>query len=337
MRKAMFQQPEGEGRVRCGLCRFRCSIADGRRGLCGVRENRAGVLYTLVYGKAVAENVDPIEKKPLFHFHPGSLSYSVSTVGCNFRCLHCQNHQISQWPLERGPIAGAEVAPERLVQRALDAGCRSIAYTYTEPTIYFEYAYETARLARQAGLGNVFVSNGYITPEALETIAPYLDAANIDLKGFSDDFYREVAGASLQGVLDCLRDYHRHGIWLEVTTLLIPGRNDDPEELRQLTRFIAEELGPETPWHVTGFYPTYKLQDAPPTPLASLQTARKIGQQAGLQFVYTGNRGDADSESTRCPACRKLVIERSGFRLVTNHLQQGQCPWCPAVIPGRFS
>jgi pyruvate formate lyase activating enzyme len=337
MRKAMFQQPEGEGRVRCGLCRFRCSIADGRRGLCGVRENREGVLYTLVYGKAVAENVDPIEKKPLFHFHPGSLSYSVSTVGCNFRCLHCQNHQISQWPLERGPIAGAEVAPERLVQRALDAGCRSIAYTYTEPTIYFEYAYETARLARQAGLGNVFVSNGYITPEALETIAPYLDAANIDLKGFSDDFYREVAGASLQGVLDCLRDYHRHGIWLEVTTLLIPGRNDDPEELRQLTRFIAEELGPETPWHVTGFYPTYKLQDAPPTPLASLQTARKIGQQAGLQFVYTGNRGDADSESTRCPACRKLVIERSGFRLVTNHLQQGQCPWCPAVIPGRFS
>jgi pyruvate formate lyase activating enzyme len=337
MRKAMFQQPEGKGRVRCGLCRFRCSIADGRRGLCGVRENRAGVLYTLVYGKAVAENVDPIEKKPLFHFHPGSLSYSVSTVGCNFRCLHCQNHQISQWPQERGPIAGAEVAPERLVQRALDAGCRSIAYTYTEPTIYFEYAYETARLARQAGLGNVFVSNGYITPEALETIAPYLDAANIDLKGFSDDFYREVAGASLQGVLDCLRDYHRHGIWLEVTTLLIPGRNDDPEELRQLTRFIAEELGPETPWHVTGFYPTYKLQDAPPTPLASLQTARKIGQQAGLQFVYTGNRGDADSESTRCPACRKLVIERSGFRLVTNHLQQGQCPWCPAVIPGRFS
>jgi pyruvate formate lyase activating enzyme len=337
MRKAMFQQPEGEGRVRCGLCRFRCSIADGRRGLCGVRENRAGVLYTLVYGKAVAENVDPIEKKPLFHFHPGSLSYSVSTVGCNFRCLHCQNHQISQWPQERGPIAGAEVAPERLVQRALDAGCRSIAYTYTEPTIYFEYAYETARLARQAGLGNVFVSNGYITPEALETIAPYLDAANIDLKGFSDDFYREVAGASLQGVLDCLCDYHRHGIWLEVTTLLIPGRNDDPEELRQLTRFIAEELGPETPWHVTGFYPTYKLQDAPPTPLASLQTARKIGQQAGLQFVYTGNRGDADSESTRCPACRKLVIERSGFRLVTNHLQQGQCPWCPAVIPGRFS
>jgi pyruvate formate lyase activating enzyme len=337
MRKAMFQQPEGEGRVRCGLCRFRCSIADGRRGLCGVRENREGVLYTLVYGKAVAENVDPIEKKPLFHFHPGSLSYSVSTVGCNFRCLHCQNHQISQWPQERGPIAGAEVAPERLVQRALDAGCRSIAYTYTEPTIYFEYAYETARLARQAGLGNVFVSNGYITPEALETIAPYLDAANIDLKGFSDDFYREVAGASLQGVLDCLCDYHRHGIWLEVTTLLIPGRNDDPEELRQLTRFIAEELGPEAPWHVTGFYPTYKLQDAPPTPLASLQTARKIGQQAGLQFVYTGNRGDADSESTRCPACRKLVIERSGFRLVTNHLQQGQCPWCPAVIPGRFS
>jgi len=336
MRKAMFQQAEEGERVRCGLCRFRCSIGEGRRGLCGVRENREGVLYSLVYGKAVAENVDPIEKKPLFHFQPGSLSYSVSTVGCNFRCLHCQNHQISQWPHEQKSIAGSDVPPEQLVQRALDAGCRSIAYTYTEPTIYFEYAFETAKLARQAGLGNVFVSNGYITPEALETIAPYLDAANIDLKGFNDDTYRKLTGAALQGVLDCLRDYRRHGIWTEVTTLLIPGRNDDPQELRKLTRFIADELGPETPWHVTGFYPTYKLQDAPPTSLASLQAARKIGQQAGLQFVYTGNRGDADSESTRCPACHKIVIERSGFRLVTNHLQQGECPWCSAAISGLF-
>ncbi|HKI50782.1 MAG TPA: AmmeMemoRadiSam system radical SAM enzyme [Geothermobacteraceae bacterium] len=337
MHKAMFQEAIGGERVRCGLCRFCCSIAAGQRGLCGVRENRDGVLYSLVYGKAVAENVDPIEKKPLFHVYPGSLSYSVATVGCNFRCLHCQNHQISQWPHEQQNIAGAEVTPRQLVERALAAACRSIAYTYTEPTIYFEYAFETAKLARQAGLANVFVSNGYITSAALETIAPYLDAANIDLKGFSDDFYREITGASLQGVLDCLRDYRRLGIWLEVTTLLIPGRNDDPEELRALTRFIAEQLGPETPWHVTGFYPTYKLQDAPPTSLASLQTARKIGHQAGLKFVYTGNRGDADSESTRCPACRKLVIERSGFQLVTNHLQQGQCPWCDYLVEGCFS
>jgi pyruvate formate lyase activating enzyme len=336
MHKAMFQEPLGDDRVRCGLCRFRCSIGAGQRGLCGVRENRDGVLFSLVYGKAVAENVDPIEKKPLFHVYPGSLSYSVSTVGCNFRCLHCQNHQISQWPHEQISIAGADVPPAQLVERALAAGCRSIAYTYTEPTIYFEYAFETAKLAKQAGLANVFVSNGYITRAALETIAPWLDAANIDLKGFSDDFYREVTGASLQGVLECLRDYRRLGIWLEVTTLLIPGRNDDPDELRALTRFIAEELGPETPWHVTGFYPTYKLQDAPPTSLASLQQARKLGHQAGLQFVYTGNRGDADSESTRCPACRKLVVERSGFQLVTNHLQKGRCPWCPAVIPGCF-
>lgn len=333
----MFQSSEGEQRVRCGLCRFHCSIGEGRRGLCGVRENRGGILYSLVYGKAVAENVDPIEKKPLFHFHPGSLSYSVATVGCNFRCLHCQNHQISQWPHQQGSIAGAEVSPEQLVQRALDAGCRSIAYTYTEPTIYFEYAYQTAKLARQAGLGNIFVSNGYITSEALETIAPYLDAANIDLKGFNDDFYREVAGAALAGVLDCLRDYHRLGIWLEVTTLLIPGRNDDPGQLAELTGFIADQLGPDTPWHVTGFYPTYRLQDAPPTPLASLQNARKIGQQAGLRYVYTGNRGDADSESTRCPACRKVVIERSGFRLVKTSLDGSGCSHCGAVIAGRFA
>jgi len=336
MREAMFWQAEGDGAVRCGLCRFRCRIGEGRRGICGVRENQGGTLYSLVYGKAVAESIDPIEKKPLFHYLPGTPTYSIATVGCNFRCLHCQNHQISQWPHERKTIAGEEVEPEELVRRALNAGCRSIAYTYTEPTIYFEYAFETARLAKAAGLGNIFVSNGYITPEALETIAPYLDAANIDLKGFTEEFYRELTGASLQGVLEALRDYRRHGIWLEVTSLLIPGRNDDDAQLQGMASFIADELGVDVPWHVSAFYPTYRLLDAPPTPPETLRKARKLGLAAGLNYVYTGNIRDVDGEQTRCPACRKLVIERQGYRLVNTELDAGRCRFCGVEIAGRF-
>lgn len=336
MREAMFWEAEGEGQVRCGLCRFRCRIGDGRRGVCGVRENRSGTLYTLVYGKAVAENSDPIEKKPLFHYHPGSLSYSIATVGCNFRCLHCQNYQISQWPHEHQGIAGAELPPAEIVRQAKSAGCRSIAYTYTEPTIYFEYAYETAKLAKEAGLGNIFVSNGYITPEALAVIAPYLDAANIDLKGFSEEFYREVTGAHLAGVLDTLRDYRRHNIWLEVTTLLIPGRNDDEKQLRGIAEFIAVELGVQTPWHVTAFYPTYRLLDAPPTPAATLHRAQQIGYAAGLQYVYSGNLPGDEGEKSRCPACRKIVIDRVGFRLKAVQLDGNRCRFCGVEIAGLF-
>jgi len=337
MREAMFWESEGEGRVRCGLCRFRCRIGEGHRGVCGVRENRGGTLYTLVYGRSIADNVDPVEKKPLFHYHPGSLTFSISTVGCNFRCLHCQNHQISQWPHEHDGIAGEKLEPEEIVRRARALGCRSIAYTYTEPTIYFEYAYETARLAKADGLGNIFVSNGYITPEALATIAPYLDAANIDLKGYTEEFYRSVTGAHLDGVLETLRDYRRHDIWLEVTTLLIPGRNDDDEQLRGIAAFIADELGPQTPWHVTAFYPTYRLQDAPPTPAASLHRARKIGYAAGLQYVYSGNLPGDDGEKTRCPACRKVVIDRVGFRLNAVHLDGNRCRFCDVEIAGLFA
>lgn len=336
MHEALFWEKEAAGKVRCGLCRFRCHIGDGKRGICGVRENRDGTLYTLVYGKSVADNVDPVEKKPLFHYRPGSLSYSVATVGCNFRCLHCQNHPISQWPHEQSGIAGEKLEPAEIVRRAQAAGCRSIAYTYTEPTIYFEYAFETAKLAKAAGLGNIFVSNGYITPEALATIAPYLDAANIDLKGFTEEFYREVTGASLAGVLDTLRDYRRHNIWLEVTTLLIPGRNDDNEQLKGIAAFIAEELGVQTPWHVTAFYPTYRLLDAPPTPAGSLHRAQKLGYAAGLQYVYSGNLPGDDGEKSRCPACRKIVIDRIGFRLNAVHLDGNRCKYCGVEIAGIF-
>jgi len=333
MHEAMFWEKREGGKVQCGLCRFRCLIADGHRGVCGVRENRGGTLYTLVYGRAVAEHVDPIEKKPLFHYRPGTTSYSVATAGCNFRCLHCQNYEISQLP-PGAAVPGFELPPQEIVRRALAAGCRSISYTYTEPTIFYEYAYDTAVPAHAAGLGNIFVSNGYITPEALERIAPVLDAANIDLKGFSEKFYREVTGATLQGVLDSLKVYRRLGIWLEVTTLVIPGHNDADAELQAIARFIAEELGPEVPWHVTAFYPTFKMRDRPPTPAATLRRARQIGLDAGLRYVYEGNIPGAGGENTLCPACKATVIERHGFRIGAVHLREGTCGSCGAPLDG---
>jgi len=336
MREAMFWAKAEGGKVRCSLCRFRCLIAEGQRGICGVRENVNGVLQTLVYGKSIAENVDPIEKKPLFHYLPGTKSFSIATAGCNFRCLHCQNYEISQLPRTRHEIPGRLLPPAEIVQRALASGCRSIAYTYTEPTIFYEYAFDTAVLAQQAGLGNVFVSNGYITPEALEHISPYLDAANIDLKGFSEKFYREVAGATLAGVLDCLKVYKRLGIWIEVTTLIIPGHNDDEADLKGIARFIAEELGTETPWHVTAFYPTYKMLDRPPTPVATLRRARAIGREAGLRYVYEGNVPGEDGENTLCPNCGRTVVERRGFRLGAVSVRDGRCEFCGAPIDGRW-
>jgi len=336
MHEAMFWEKAEGGKVRCSLCRFRCLIAEGQRGICGVRENSGGVLYTLVYGRSIAEQIDPIEKKPLFHYYPGSTTFSIATAGCNFRCLHCQNYEISQLPAVRREIPGRELPPPEIVRRAAAAGCRSISYTYTEPTIFYEYAFDTAVLARQAGLGNVFVTNGYITPEALEKFAPYLDAANIDLKGFSEKFYREVAGATLAGVLDSLKVFKRLGIWIEVTTLIIPGHNDDEADLKGIARFLVEELGPETPWHVTAFYPTYKMLDRPPTPVATLRRARQIGLQAGLRYVYEGNIPGEGGENTLCPGCRRQVIERRGFHLGTVSIRDGRCGFCGCALDGLW-
>ncbi len=320
--------------MRCNLCRFHCVIADGRRGRCGVRENREGLLYSLVYGYTVAENIDPIEKKPLYHFHPGSKSLSLATVGCNFRCLHCQNYQISQWPHEHDGIPGAELTPQEVVQHAVESGSASIAYTYTEPTIYFEYAFDTTVLAHAAGIKNVFVTNGYTTTAALEAIAPYLDAANVDLKGFSDKAYKEVTGASLDGVLDCLRDYRRLGIWLEVTTLIIPGHNDSEEELRQIATFIADELGVEVPWHISAFYPTYKMLDRPATPVSTLRLARDLGRQAGLEYVYLGNVNEAGAGDTICPGCGQTVICRQRLQFMETALTGNCCKHCQYEIAG---
>jgi pyruvate formate lyase activating enzyme len=331
---ARFWESLSSNKVRCNLCRFHCVIANGRRGRCGVRENRAGVLYTLVYGKSISEQVDPIEKKPLYHFYPGSRALSMATVGCNFRCLHCQNSDISQWPHEQEGFPGTPLSPAEIVADAQNHQCVSIAYTYTEPTIYYEYAYDTAVLASEAGIKNIFVTNGYTTTAALEKIAPFLDAANVDLKGFSEEFYREVTGASLAGVLDCLKDYRRLGIWLEVTTLVIPGLNDSDDDLRGIAQFIAGELGRDVPWHVTAFYPTYRMLDRPPTPLASLVKAREAGVAAGLDYVYVGNVAGGEGEFTFCPGCGAAVIRRQGFRLLEVALDAGLCRQCGHELAG---
>jgi len=333
MHEALFYTKEDGEKVRCGLCRFRCLIDNGKRGICKVRENRGGTLFSLVYGKVVAEHLDPIEKKPLFHVLPGSTSYSVATAGCNFHCRHCQNYSISQ--VEPGSeIPGAPRTPEAIVQNAISSGARSIAYTYTEPTIFYEFALDTARLAKDRGLMNVFVTNGYISQEPLVQIAPLLDAANIDLKGFSDRFYREIVGAQLPEVLDCMVEYRKLGIWLEITTLIIPGLNDAEAELKGIADFIVQHLGAETPWHVSQFYPTYRLTDRGRTPVATLRMARDIGLASGLKHVYEGNVPGAGGENTACPSCGTVVVERYGYRIVSNRLTGGNCPECGVAIAG---
>jgi pyruvate formate lyase activating enzyme len=333
VKEAMFYEQKSNGQVRCNLCRFRCLIGTGTRGICAVRENRGGILYSLVYGKLCAEHVDPIEKKPLFHVMPGSRSYSIATAGCNFHCRHCQNYTISQVD-RNAPIRGTEQTPQEIVQRASENDCRSISYTYTEPTIFYEFAYDTARLARKAGLKNIFVTNGYISREALATIAPFLDAANIDLKGFSEGFYRDVVNARLSEVLDSIIEYRKLGIWLELTTLVIPGLNDTDTELQGIASFIVSNLGIDTPWHVSQFYPTYKLTDRPRTPVDTLRRARDIGRAAGLRYVYEGNVPGEGGENTCCPSCSSVLIKRYGYAIETDRISNGTCPDCGTVIAG---
>ena len=334
MREALLYEKLADDFVRCILCRHRCRIAPGRRGICHVRENRGGSLWSLVYGMLVAGNVDPVEKKPLFHFLPGSLTYSIATVGCNFRCRHCQNFSIAQVePEQDGGVQGTFVQPEEVVRRALQAGCRSISYTYTEPTVFFEYALDVARLAREAGLRNIFVTNGYMTPEALDVIAPFLDAANIDLKGFSEGFYGRIAGARLSEVLECIRDYRRHGIWMEITTLVIPGENDSDDQFEGIAGFIASELGCHVPWHISRFFPQHLMTDHAATPASSLNRALQAGKKSGLHYLYTGNCLDG-FENTGCPSCGSSLIRRRGFQVIENSLRHGACRSCGSVIAG---
>ncbi len=339
-REAMVYEKLDEKAVRCHLCAHRCLIRDGRKGICLVRENQNGTLYTLVYGQAVAIHVDPIEKKPLYHFYPGTSAYSVATVGCNYRCQWCQNWEISQAVREEHLLFGSlEAPPERLVREARRTQCRSIAYTYTEPTIFFEYAYDTARLAHSVGIANVFVTNGYMTEEALEIIQPYLDAANVDLKAFRDETYRKLIGARLQPVLETLKKMKEQGIWLEVTTLVVTNVNDDEGELREIARFISQELGPDVPWHVSRYHPAFKT-DEPPTPITTLVRAWEIGREEGLHYVYVGNvpgwamPAGVRGESTYCPRCNTLLINRTGYFITANRVRNGACPRCSTSIAG---
>ncbi|MFH1854706.1 MAG: AmmeMemoRadiSam system radical SAM enzyme [Candidatus Omnitrophota bacterium] len=288
----MFYESLYGGMVRCELCAHRCEITAGKFGICGVRKNQDGKLYTHVYGEVIASHVDPIEKKPLYHFMPGSFSYSIATMGCNFKCSFCQNWEISQalrmgegWRVKG---EGYELKPEEVIREAKKNKCKSISYTYTEPTIFFEYAYDIARLAREAGLSNIFVTNGYMTEKPLETIKPYLDAANVDLKSFCEDFYRKMCGAHLEPVLDSIKTMKRLGIWVEITTLVVTDKNDSDDEFKDIAKFIAS-VDPEMPWHISRFHPDFKHLESEPTPVETLKRAREIGRKAGLKYIHLGN------------------------------------------------
>jgi pyruvate formate lyase activating enzyme len=330
---ALLGVSEADGAVRCVACAHRCLVRPGRAGICRVRENRGGQLVTTVFGQAVAANADPIEKKPLFHVYPASIAFSIATRGCNFHCLHCQNWTISQAARDGLSVHSFDLPPDAVVAAALAAGSRSVAYTYTEPTVFIEYVVETARLALQAGLANVLVTNGYQTPEALDVLAPLIQAANVDLKSFEDRFYRRILGARLAPVLATLVGMRRRGIWVEVTTLLIPGLNDDPDQLSLLAGWIANELGPETPWHVSRFFPTYRLTDLDPTPAATIRRAVEIGRAAGLHHVYSGNLADGDDD-TCCAGCGETLIRRRGFVAVREALVDGRCARCGHSLAG---
>ncbi len=334
MKEAMLYEKLSESKVKCNLCNHRCTIKDGSYGICGVRKNADGSLFSLVYDRIIASHIDPIEKKPLFQFYPGSTAYSIATVGCNFTCRHCQNSDISQLPREKkGYIVGEKMGPEEIVREAHSSGCKSIAYTYTEPTIFFELAYETAQRAHDKGIKNIFVSNGYMTPEALEEISPYLDGINIDLKSFTEKFYKEICGGRLEPVLDNIRLAKGLGIWVEVTTLIIPTLNDSQDELRQIAEFLRD-VDSNIPWHISQFYPTYQMINLPRTPVETLHMAREIGIETGLHYVYEGNVPGRGNENTYCHQCGELLIERWGYSIVKNTIKDGHCPSCQGFVAG---
>jgi len=323
---SLFEKLENR-KVKCHVCAHECTISDGKRGICGVRENRDGTLFTLIYNTVSSEAVDPIEKKPLYHFLPGTLSYSQGTIGCNFRCAHCQNWTISQVTLEQAHIR--EITPEESVAQALASDCASISWTYNEPTIWHEFTYDSAKLAHEAGLKTVYVTNGYITEDALRDISPYLDAFRVDIKAFRDEFYRKTCRAHLQPVLDSSVVARELGMHIEVINLVIPGKNDDLKEIRDLIEWVHDNLGPRTPVHFTRFYPMYKMKDASPTPVATLERAWQMAKDAGMEYPYVGNVAGHKYENTYCPGCGALLIDRSGFQVARNAITEDKkCPDC---------
>lgn len=332
LKEAMLWHKTKGKQVRCDLCWRKCTLDPGQIGLCRVRENIDGKLYSLVYGDIVSSSVDPIEKKPLFHFLPGTSSFSIATVGCNFMCKHCQNWQISQ--ASSGDVPSAQMTPDEVVRMAKKTGSASIAYTYVEPTVFYEFAHDTAKLAVESEVANVFVTNGYMTPKAWKKLSPYLHAANIDIKG-DERFYKEVVGgAILDHVLDSVKLAKKLGIWVEVTNLIIPGYNDDIDSINQIVEFV-KGVDKDMPLHFTAFYPDYKMMDVEPTPRESLVRARGIAIESGIHHVYIGNVVPGDEyENTYCPNCGAPLIIRYGFRIVENNIDNGKCPHCGAKIKG---
>jgi pyruvate formate lyase activating enzyme len=335
LKEAVLWKPLEEKAVNCYLCSHRCKIKPSRYGICGVRQNIDGCLYTHAYGMAIAANIDPIEKKPLYHVLPGSTSFSIATHGCNFKCGFCQNWQISQLSnKEDHPVRGYRLSPEDVVKKAKETGCKSISYTYTEPTIFFEYASETGKLARKEGLLNVFVTNGFMTHEALDKAAQFLDAANVDLKSFKDDFYKTICHGRLNPVLNSIRYMKKLGIWVEITTLVIPGANDSENELSAIAHFIAE-TDPYMPWHISRFHPDYHYTDKSPTPIFTLETALDIGRRQGLHHIYLGNV--PGESNTVCPGCKATLIGRRGYAIGKHRLDNGRCSKCGVRLAGIFS
>ena len=338
MREAMYWEPLGENRVRCHLCPLNCVINEGQRGSCKIRKNIGGILYTLNYGKVSSMALDPIEKKPLFHFHPGSCAFSIGTVGCNMHCRHCQNWEISQAD-EKFPYL-QDATPEGIVSLAKHYGCESIAYTYNEPTIWYEFVLDTARLAKKAGLNNILVTNGYINEEPFRELAPYIDAMNIDIKAFDDKFYMKIASVpggepSRRIAVMAKKEF---GIHVELTYLIIPGLNDREEEFRTFARWVVEEMGADTPAHFSRFFPHYRLSNLPPTPVGTIERAYRIAREEGLKFVYLGNVPGHEGENTYCPKCGKPLIVRWGFTIEEYHIKDGKCEYCGEPIPviGRY-
>ena len=335
LKEALFYQKLDNKIVQCHICPRNCVIPPGKRGFCGVRENRNGALYALSYGKLVAVHIDPIEKKPLFHFLPSTTAFSLATAGCNLKCKFCQNWEISQGLPEE--IDYNYIEPADLVRKVKESGSPTIAYTYTEPTIFYEYMLETAKLAKEQGIKNIMHSNGYINAEPLRQLAKYLDAANIDLKGFTNDFYAQLSEGTLEPVLNSLKILKQEGVHLEITNLILPGYNDDAETIRRMCLWIKENLGEDTPLHFSRFFPLYKLLSLSPTPVETLEKARQIALDCGLQYVYIGNLAGHPAENTYCPKCKKAVIERRGYFILQNNIENGKCKFCGEKIAGIWN
>lgn len=331
MQEARWWKKQKNNTVQCFLCPRNCVIQDGKRGFCGVRQNKQGKLYSLVYAKATSIQIDPIEKKPLYHFLPGTAAFSIGTVGCNLVCQQCQNWQTSQAKPEEW--RSYELTPEQVVQKAQQEHCKTIAYTYNEPTMFAEYAIDTAKLAKKKGIKNILITNGFTGEEARKDLCKHIDGVNVDLKAFNNEFYKKYAGAWIEPVLASLKTYKKKKIWTEITNLIIPALNDDMKQIREMITWIKENLGGDVPLHFSAFYPSYKLQDLPPTSAATLIEARKQALDRGLNYAYIGNVVTTDEDNTYCPKCGELVIERMNYTVLTNKIKKGKCS-CGEKIPG---